>query len=354
MGSRKKNRLLEYFKDPAGLWDASEEELRKISFLNGGSVCRLLDKNLREDVSRHIENINKYGIKVINIQEEIYPECLKNIYDPPVALYVRGSLLKDEKAVAVVGSRNASLYGLTMAERLSYDLAGYGITIVSGMARGIDASAQKGALKAGGRTIAVLGCGLDKAYPAENKELMERIAQTGAVISEYLPGVPPLPQNFPARNRIISGLSMGTVIIEANEKSGSLITANFALEQGREVFAVPGNITSPVSRGTNKLIKDGAKIVTCAEDILEEFIFYQRTYNTNCQGIKEKKEENIFKGLDENERRLVEHLRNEPLHIDVLSKQSGLGIQLVNSALVMLELKGVVEQMPGKVYKIKV
>lgn len=353
MAPRKKNQLLEVFSAPVNLWHASRKELEKLSFLNTEAVWGILDKSTREKTHGHLENIYKDNIKVIPIADEKYPRYLKNIYDPPIVLYMKGTLEQEETSIAVVGSRAATPYGLSMAERLGCDLAGFGITVVSGMARGIDTGAHRGALKAKGRTLAVLGCGLDRPYPPENKDLMESIAQSGAVLSEFIPGTPPIPMNFPIRNRIISGLTVGTVVIEANEKSGSLITADLALQQGREVFAVPGNITSAVSRGTNKLIKEGAKIVTSVADIFEELNFYKSTYNTNNTGIQGISCENILKGLDGDERILVKLMGNDCLHIDRLMNTSGFSVQRVNSLLVMLELKGVVEQLPGKMYKIK-
>lgn len=353
IGAVKSKKLLEHFKDPYNVWNAKENELRNLSFLSKADVVNLTDTKIKEKVSIHLENIYKHGIRVVTIDDELYPLYLKNIYDPPVVLYMKGSIIKEEKCLAVVGSRKATSYGLGMAQTISRELAKYGITVVSGMARGVDSYAHKGALQEGGRTIAVLGCGVDVIYPYENKKLMESIIENGACISEYLPGTTPAANNFPARNRIISGISLGVIVIEAGNKSGSLITADFALEQGREVFALPGNVNSINSTGTNKLIKEGAKIVTGIEDILEELnvsFSEDKLKNFFTQRLEDDK---LIRGLDDDEKRIVSCLKLEPMHIDVIAKKTGFSIQIVSSILVMLELKGVVEQQPGKIFKIK-
>ncbi|KNY28390.1 DNA-processing protein DprA [Pseudobacteroides cellulosolvens] len=351
-GPVKCSKLINFFEHPKNIWHASEAELNKATFLNRQAIKSLMDGKFREDAYKHLKVAKDQKIDIITIRDEKYPYYLKNIYDPPIILYVRGNILKNEKCIAVVGARRATYYGIKMAESLSYTLAGVGLTVVSGMARGIDTNAHKGA-KETGRTIGVLGCGADIAYPPENRGLISEVTQKGAVISEYPPGTPPVPSNFPARNRIISGMSIGVVVIEAGERSGSLITAEFALEQGREVFAVPGNISSMNSKGTNKLIKDGAKIVTSVEDILEELINYGITDSGDTKHSYRTYDEALFKGLNSEERKLVECLKLEPLHIDELTKKSGFSIKVVGSLLVMLELKGVVEQIPGKIFRIK-
>jgi DNA processing protein len=266
---------------------------------------------------------------------------------------MKGNIEKDEKFLAIVGSRRASSYGIRMAQTIATELSKYGITVVSGMARGVDSYAHRGAIDAGGRTIAVLGCGLDIVYPSENKKLMENIISSGACISEYLPGTTPIPGNFPARNRIISGISLGVIVIEAGERSGSLITANFALEQGREVFALPGNVNNYNSTGTNKLIKEGAKMVTGIDDILEEINISFTEEKVKDFFSQRFKGGELLKGLDDDEKKVAECLKLEPLHIDVIARKTGLSIALINSILIMLELKGVVEQLPGKIFKLK-
>lgn len=360
---RNRIKLLNCFKDPKNIWEASKADLQELDFISEATVNRIIDKKHKDKVSGYIKSITELGLEIITIEDDKYPCYLKSIYDPPVVLYVKGTIVPDENAIAIVGSRNATFYGNEIAEEFAFRLACMGIAIVSGMARGIDSSAHKGALKARGRTIAVLGCGHDIVYPAENKKLMEEISNNGAVISEFLPGTQPIAMNFPLRNRIISGLSIGTMIVEAAEKSGSLITAEYAIEQGREVFAVPGNINSINSRGTNKLIKDGAKITTCIEDILEELNIYninaglagknnydERKENKENRGLFDK---TSIKGLSPEELQIVELLMYEPTHIDILVNKTGYSIERINTVMTMLELKGIVEQLPGKIFKIK-
>ncbi|MCX7843007.1 MAG: DNA-processing protein DprA [Clostridia bacterium] len=351
IGPVKRKMLLEHLGNPENIWYARGEELRRLGFLSEECVARIVDMKYRKAAEKHFEDIYKNGIDVITIQDETYPWYLKNIYDPPVVLYKKGKLVPDESMVAVVGSRKATRYGLDMAERIACELSARGIAVVSGMARGVDSYAHRGALKAGGRTIAVLGCGLDVVYPPENERLMNDIIMSGAVLSEYAPGVQPFPGNFPARNRIISGLSMGVAVIEAGEKSGSLITADLALEQGRDVFAVPGNMNSLNSRGTNRLIKEGAKIVTSIDDILEEIGCYNEAHKKSCQHTS-KSNARRFNGLDSDEQAILEALANEPLHIDLLALKCKMPIQSINSLVIVLELKGLVEQLPGKIYKL--
>lgn len=352
LGSRKYQQIIDRFGDPESLWKLPDEEMKKLTFIPKSIINQLIDRKIKAEVDEHLERIYKNNIKVLTINDDLYPAYLKKIYNPPIVIYLKGTLIENEKAIAVVGSRVATPYGLKMAETISYELSKCGITVISGMARGVDSKAHIGALNSGGRTIAVLGCGLDTAYPPENDKLMKRIEETGAVISEYVPGVMPFPQNFPARNRIISGISMGVVVIEANEKSGSLITADFALEQGREVFAVPGNVNSLYSKGTNKLIRDGAKIVTCIDDILEEVNVFR---NTSMSSFDQKVSQldSIFRYLDADEKIIAECLYNEEMHINTLAKKSGMEIKNINAILVMLELKGVVDQLPGKIFKFR-
>ncbi len=344
---RRRLKLLEYFGDPAFLWECTEYELRKSPICTSGVIEAVTDKEYRRKTTGIFEAVKKCDADIITIKDSTYPDALRNLSDAPAVLYCRGNLRKDEICIAVVGSRRATSYGLDMAKRLSRELASQGVTIVSGLARGIDSKAHLGALEAGGRTVAVLGCGVDIIYPSENSGLMNRICQSGAVISEYLPGTQPVPYNFPARNRIISGFSQGVTIIEANDKSGSLITAEFALEQGREVFAVPGNINSVNSSGTNRLIKDGAKLVTNAGDILEE-LKINNAANDNLYW-KKQLQQNI---MGKEELTISQRLLEGPAHIDVISRDCGISVQLAGSVLVMLELSGFVEQLPGKFYKL--
>jgi len=350
---RQKYELVQYFEDPYYLWNIRKEELEKIPFINNVMIEQLMDSKIRSGIDNLMNTIHKQKIQVVTLNDPCYPEYLKNIFDPPVVIYVKGNIEKDENALAIVGSRRATQYGIDIARAISHKLSKFGITIISGMALGIDSQAHIGALEAGGRTIAVLGCGLDKVYPKENKRLMESIIERGAIISEYVPGTAPMPFNFPARNRLISGMSKGVIVIEASEKSGSLITANYALEQGREVFAVPGNINSKLSTGTNLLIKEGAKVVTSIIDILEELNLGFDFTNLEVIEYKDEKRNNLFIDADENERKIIECLGTGVKHIDVLAAMCGIEIKKLNSIIVLMELKGILEQLPGKLYRLK-
>jgi DNA processing protein len=343
-----RKRLLEHFSSPENIWFADEKEIASLPFIDSRIFAQLTDSSIKRKSESMIGEIESKAIGMVTILDNDYPSLLKEIYDPPVILYTKGKLVKDELAIAIVGSRKVSPYGVEVSETLSYSLAGKGITIISGLARGVDSWSHRGALEAGGRTIAVLGCGVDIVYPPENAELMNLIEKGGAVISEYPPGMKPLPMNFIARNRIISGISAGTIVIEAGNKSGSLITAGYALEQGREVFAVPGNIDSPGSKGTNRLIKDGAKIVTCVEDVLEEIGFLLPGKNSEKKG-----KAGFAKSLDDKERTVVNFLRTGVFHIDRISRGTGITINELEPVLLLLEMKGIVQQSPGRIYRLK-
>lgn len=343
-----RSELLRSFRSPAGVWYASELELRRMPYMSKPMLASLLDSEYRKRAEDHLKFVEASDISVFTLDDGDYPEYLRSIPDPPVALYVYGKIVKSEACFAVVGSRKASSYGLGMAEKLSAGLAKAGLCVVSGMARGVDSKAHWGALSAGGRTIAVLGCGVDQVYPCENRELAKRIGRNGALVSEFVPGTAPLPVNFPLRNRIISGVSRGVLVVEAGERSGSLITAYYALDQGREVFAMPGNINSGASKGTNRLIKEGAKIVTDVGDILEELAM--------AGGM----DYSLFSGpgpqlpdlLTADEKTIAAKLSDGPAHIDSIASECGLSVQTAGSILVMLELSGFVEQLPGKYYKL--
>ena len=284
------------------------------------------------------------SLKKIKKSSKVYPDNLKNIYNPPEKLFVDGEILpSDNNAIAIVGTRRASYYGMEQCEKLSYDLAIRGITIISGMARGIDSAAHRGALKAKGRTIAVLGSGHNHIYPPENKKLYGEIVKNGAVVSEYEPDIPPFRTNFPKRNRIISGMSKGVVIIEAPRKSGALITADFALEQGRDVFALPGNISSARSSGTNALIKEGAKLVEGISDILEEL--------KNVIDIKEIDSADSKPGLEKcssDEKMIFSILSDKSKSIDEISSIANLPVYKISEALLKLELKRLIKGLPGE------
>lgn len=266
------NYLLKEYKNPKTIWEKTKEELIKDG-IKEIYVREIIDSKYRIELEKYLNYMSKNDIEIINIYDKEYPDKLKLIYDPPIVLYIKGNKkILNEKSVAIVGCRLPTKYGENIAKKIAYNLSINNINIISGLAKGIDTCSHKGCLKAKGKTIAIVGCGLDRVYPEENKLLFKNIINNGgAIISEYVIGTKPLAQNFPRRNRIISGLSNGVVVVEAKEKSGTLITADFALEQGKEVYAVPGNITSFNSYGTNKLIKQGAKVVTNIQDILEDF-----------------------------------------------------------------------------------
>jgi DNA processing protein len=349
VGSILIKRLLERFKTPEAVFRAPMKELLKIEGL-GVKVAGEIQRGPSEKVvRRELSLIKEVGGKIITLRDDDYPKRLKDIYDPPALLYMRGELKsEDELAIAIVGSRKTSPYGRWFTEKIGQDLARHGITVVSGMARGIDSVGHKGALQGGGRTIAVLGCGVDVIYPSENRNLFYQIIEQGAVLSEFPMGSPPEGGHFPRRNRIISGLSIGVVIVQASAESGSLITAGYALEQGREVFAVPGNVGAEGSRGTNRLIKEGAKLVDSTEDILEEILpQWERGKETPSST------EAPFPDLSKEEKTLYGLLGETPLHIDAIIRETQLDPGKVSSLLLNLELKGLINQWPGKCFSKK-
>lgn len=281
------------------------------------------------------------GVRVLAEHSDGFPPQLRETPDPPLVIYLKGEIIKEDRfAIAIVGSRDSTRYGVSVAGSMASELASAGFTIISGLARGIDTAAHMGAVTSGGRTGAVLGSGIDVPYPPENKGLMERIARDGFVISEYPPGTEPSAGNFPRRNRIISGLSMGVLVVEAADGSGALITAAHALEQGKEVFSVPGNINSVVSKGTNSLIRKGAKAVLSHQDIIEELAPLLKGF------IKSK--EKVRPDVTGDERAICDMLSGEPAHIDDISRESGLPASKALALLLGLELKGVVRQTEGK------
>jgi DNA processing protein len=319
-------------------WHAGSSDLRAAG-LDQSTVTNILEERPNIDPPGELELLRKAGVKAYTWNDAEYPARLKEIDDKPPVLFVRGDLLpEDEWAVAVVGTRRASPYGRQAAEHFTTDLAGHGITVVSGLARGVDGVAHRAALTTGGRTIAVLACGLDIVYPPEHSKLAVEITQRGALVSEYPLGTQPRADYFPRRNRILSGISLGVLVIEGDEKSGSLITARAALDQNREVFAVPGSIYAPTYSGVNKLIQKGeAKLVTRTEDILEEL---NLTMTTTTQQLELQE----VVPDDPTEARLLKVLTNQPSHIDEVQRASGLPIASVSSALALLELKGLVRQ----------
>ncbi|MBF0541304.1 MAG: DNA-protecting protein DprA [Nitrospirae bacterium] len=340
IGAQTIRKLLDHFINPSEIFKSGLSGLMEVNGIGRHRAEHIVSFTQWDKVDKIIEKIYKFNMKIITYRDDTYPELLKQIHDPPVLLFIKGELVSSDKmAIAVVGTRGVTTYGKDVTQRLSTGLAEMGITIVSGMARGVDTIAHLSALDAGGRTIAVLGCGLDIIYPYENKGLYNRIIEQGAVISEFLPGTPPYKHNFPARNRIVSGLSLGVLVTEAPEQSGALITAQFAVEQNREVFAVPGNIMSNKAEGNHKLIKEGAKFVSSVEDILIEIGVTVKDFVQNIP----KKQIN----LDNEETILCNILSSEPIHIDDIIRAAKLNSAKVSSVLLTLEIKGIVKQITG-------
>lgn len=349
-------RLLKQFGSVNAVLGAGVGALAKVEGVGqktAEEICRTRDK---ADAEKEIALAEKLGVWIINIEDARYPVLLKKIYDPPPVLYIKGTLTKaDNLAIAIVGSRQCSYYGSEQASRFAHLLAGAGFTIVSGMARGIDSAAHSGALSAGGRTFAVQGCGLAKIFPPENKQLFEKISQNGACISELAFEYEPLAENFPTRNRIIAGLSLATIIVEAMPRSGALITARAALENSREVMAVPGRIDSPLSKGPHSLIKQGAKLVESVEDVIETLEYLQKDFadfvTQSAKQSVQKAEMPLFHvsqlNLTNIEKKVFDCLDNEPVHVERIISQTGIAAGKVNAALVSLRLKGIVKQLPG-------
>lgn len=336
--------LVKHFGSPRAAWEAGSKELAGAPGLGAEGAGVLARRRDRIDPAGEAARLNSRGITFACHTDPYYPENLLQIYDPPPVVFLRGQIkMADSLSIAIVGSRRPSPYGLAVAEKLATDLAAVGITIVSGLARGIDTQAHRGALAGNGRTLAVLGCGLDVVYPRENAKLMEQIVERGAVISEFPPASPPEAWHFPVRNRIISGLTRGTVVVEASEKSGALITADFALEQGRDVMAVPGNVANPLSRGPHRLIKQGARLVEGASDILDE-MGLEKLFP-----VPEAGQEGKMK-MSSEEQALYSLLSLDPVSLDELISKSGFTPQRVMAALMYLEIKGLTRQLPGKFY----
>lgn len=353
VGSLRLRRLLDHFGALERVWQASVQDLQQVQGIGPG-LAASIHAGCRDERALHDELVLAHheGVAIVTLEDPDYPRPLRDIPDPPLALYYRGRLPEEgEVSVAVVGSRRASLYGLEAAERLAYDLALRSVTVVSGLARGIDAAAHRGALKAQGRTLAVLGCGLSRVYPSEHEALAREITQRGAVLSEYPMRMAPVAQNFPRRNRLISGLCLGVVIVEAAQRSGALITADCALEQGREVFAVPGPITRMTSQGTHQLLKQGARLVTGVEDILEELRLRPQPVPPAAGSgpAPVSAAEGTGVQLRDPARRVFASVPDhEPLDIDTIAVETNLQVSEVAAALLELEMKRLVRQAPGK------
>lgn len=342
-------RLFDAFGSPGRALGASANEIRRRTGIREG-LARAIAEFVPPsgEIARDRDLLERLCVRVVTRWDVDYPAILREIYDPPALLFVRGDIaLENDIAIAVVGTRNPSRYGIEMTESITRDLAAAGVTLVSGLARGIDTACHATALKERGRTIGVLGCGIDVAYPRENRSLIEEIAASGAVITEFRPGTPPLATNFFRRNRIVSGLAKGVVVVEAAHRSGSLITASHAVEQNREVFAVPGNVMNVRSRGPHKLIREGATLVESAEDILREIspsVERKPVQPTLFQSLEHSG------GLDPDSLKVLEQLDPDPVPIDDLCQALGMDVGRLSAILLELELKGLVKQRPGKMF----
>lgn len=350
VGPVRVRQLLEHFGDAPSILRASREQLLRAQGIGPDVAEAIATWETTVKLAAELKRITDFGCHVLTQEDAEYPPLLREIYDPPIVLYVKGALLeKDKNSVAIVGSRQTTHYGLEVARRLGYQLAYLGVTVVSGGARGIDTATHQGALNAKGRTIAVLGTGINFVFPAENRELFERIAANGAVITQFPFNRKADKQSFPIRNRIVAGMTLGTVVVEAHLVSGALITTNFATEYGRQVFAVPGRIDSPRSKGCHELIKKGAKLCEGAEDILSEFEYLfpasNRPASPNETGTLP------ALSLSDNEQKVFNTLHaSEDVSIDDVIQQVGLPTSAVSVALLSLEMKRLVKQLPGKMF----
>src|SRR3989338_7782849 len=373
IGSQRLKKLWEAFGAAPKVFLASEDKLKKIEGI-GDKIAQEITAFRFENLKKELDLVKKLKVRIITLEDKEYPQNLKNIYDPPICLYLKGKLKEEDVlSLAIVGSRRASFYGASCAEKFAYELAGLGVTIISCLARGIDTQAHKGALKATGRTIAVLGSGLSCIYPPENKGLSEEIAERGALLSEFPLNTKPLAQNFPRRNRVISGLSQAVLVVEAARNSGALITADFALEQGRDVFAIPGKVDSATSLGTNRLIKQGAKLVDNVEDIIEELKLelilkdsppepfkeglkrlspadVKNNYLKTSDAPRSKNNEQSLSKLSEEEKLVYGFLTDRPRYADELIEELKLPSAKVISILSKLEMRKIVIQRPGKLF----
>jgi len=347
VGPVRVRQLLEHFGEAPAILGASHQQLLQVKGIGEDTAAAIAGWETTVHLGEELKRINDFGCRIITQTDPEYPELLKQIYDPPIVLYVKGELLtKDKNSVALVGSRMTTHYGIEVARKLAYQLAYLGVTVVSGGARGIDSAAHQGALSAKGRTISILGTGINLVTPPENAKLFEQIAASGALITQFPFNRPGDKQSFPIRNRLVAGMTLGTVVVEANLTSGALITANFANEYGRQVFAVPGRIDSPRSKGCHDLIKKGAKLCESAEDILSEFEYLFPSSNKPpspaVTGVLPALE------LSESEQKVYDTLDHEEISIDEVIRKSGLPTSAVSVALLSLEMKRLIRQLPGK------
>lgn len=352
-------RLIKHFSSADRAMGASVSELTRIEGIGFKTAEQIAATREKFDVANELELAEELGIWIINIEDKRYPPTVKQIYDPPPVLYIKGTLSRqDNLAISIVGTRRCSLYGQEQASRFAHLLGSAGFTIVSGMARGIDTAAHHGALSASGRTIAVQGCGLANIFPPENKKLFELIAESGACISELPLQYEPLAENFPPRNRIIAGLSLGTIVIEASLNSGALITAKEALENNREVMAVPGKIDSPASYGSHQLLKQGARLIESVEDVMEALGYIGEQLQSHVSEAAEKASEKVETPLFDasqlklsgDEKTIYNCLNKEPLQIDQIIADTALPPGNINAGLISLRLKGLIKQLPGNMF----
>lgn len=349
VGPIRLRRLLDHFGEAPAVLRASRAALMQVHGIGEDVADSIAAWESKVDLAGELRRISEYGCQVICQTDETYPELLRQIYDPPIVLYLKGTLTRqDQQGIALVGTRHTSHYGQESARKLAYQLAYLGMTIVSGGARGVDTAAHQGALSAKGRTIAVLGTGINRVFPAENVELFERIAANGAVMTQFPFGRKADRQSFPIRNRIVAGMTLGTVVVEAALNSGALITANFATEYGRQVFAIPGRIDSPGSKGGHDLIKKGAKLCEGAEDVLSEFEYLFPPSNRPASAAETGSLPAV--ALSPNEQLVLDALGVDERVIDELIRQTRLPSSAVSVALLSLEMKRVVKQLPGKVF----
>lgn len=347
VGNRNIERIQTHFKSLKDFWLSSNDDINLMNNIKDNIKRKIIYNRSNNSIKDLLKNIERQNVKVVTIYDENYPDSLKYIDDNPKVLFLKGDIIDDDNlAMAIVGSRKATSYGKWVCEKFTRELVELGVTIVSGLASGIDTVAHKTALSNGGRTIGVLGNGIDIVYPKKNLSLYNEMELKGGIITEFPMGTQPLAYNFPMRNRIISGLSLGVIVIEAQEKSGSLITAHLALEQGKDVFSVPGNINSIFSGGTNKLIKDGAKPLLDIDDVLEE-IYQLKSKRT------EKNEKAInYMDYSESELKIIRLLEEGPLHSDAIAYKLNMDISDVISILTILELKNIVNELSSRVFTI--
>jgi DNA processing protein len=349
VGPVRLRRLLEHFGGPQEILTASRAALMQVHGIGEDVAEAIATWESKVDFTGELQRIREFGCAVLTQESEDYPRLLREIYDPPIVLYVKGRLTPpDAQGIALVGTRQTSHYGLETARKLAYQLAYVGMTVVSGGARGVDTAAHQGALSAKGRTIAVLGTGINLVFPSENAELFERIAASGAVVTQFPFNRKADRQSFPIRNRIVAGMTLGTIVVEAALNSGALITANFATEYGRQIFAVPGRIDSPGSKGCHDLIKKGAKLCESAEDVLCEFEYLFPQSNRPASAA----DTGVLPALQlqPNEQRVLDALGTEEVMMDDVIRKSGLPSSAVSVALLGLEMKRVIRQLPGKVF----